>query len=654
MRIIKLILCFFLSLNIVFSQESKTIDFDILDTTISPDVDFYRYCSGKWLDTAQIPEGYSRYGFFDMMEAKIDRQLINLMQYVPKTLNDKNDSLHAMINKFYQSGMDTVQLRKQGILAIEKQLSLIKNIQATGQLVEVIAYLQLIGINPVFEIHQPKYWELRGIHYLYLRQTNLYVQDGANNNEGPLIENSMKLFQWCGYQTEEAREKSNAAVQIEKELSLKAQSEDDLYDFINNYNLFTIKKLDKEYGSINWEAYLNRLGLNSKSKVIIGQPEYFKQVDHLIATIPIDKWKSYLEWKLLMGSSKYMGKDFRQVADQIQNQYFNSGKPEVSRELFVMKTICRALPATMEQLYALAFFDENTQHEVGVMVENLRKAFIQRIEQNQWLDESTKDKAKLKIENINFKIGAPPMKVCEIPYPDIPDENFIQNIFNARTFHVKCQFTKFDKKVEKSDWTVLAFSTNAWYGTSRNDVTLPAGYINQLFNINKDKAYNYGTLGTGIAHEMTHAIDDMGRKYDQEGKYKNWWKITDEKMFNALTKKLTGQYNQYIIIDTIYVNGEQTLDENIADAGGLNIAFDAFVNAVSAVNSDTISGYSPQQRFFIAYGQKWRDLISDETLKKYRSYYHSLPKYRTNGVVSNSIEFYKAFGLNNEGAVIIW
>lgn len=580
------------------AQTVNSIDYRIIDSSIEPGDDFYRYASGLWLKNISLSENQSRFGFFDLAQKQTNSELICLMQ-------KNTDPLQTLISTFFTSGMDSTSIALAGISALEPQIKIIKDISTNTDLTQALAYLQLIGVNPLFEIYSPKYWELRGTHYLYLRRSSNILPDD------PDLEIIQKLAQ-------------------------------DIPPPPNNYNLYSIKKLQKTYPNIQWEEYFKVLQINEK-KAVIAQPAYFELINDLLVEYSIEEWKTFFHWTLL----QYAAKITESHPDQ---------------KLFVMRTIASCLPDLTGHLYAQYYFSNETREEVNRIVTNLQTAFKNRIAEKDWLSSATKKKAEGKIDNFTFKIGEPDINEADYYNLQISESDFLQNIFDSCKFNALLKLQKCGEIIKKEQWTVPAHSTNAWYSANRNDITLPAAYINQLFSPHNDPATNYAMLGTSVAHEMTHSLDDTGRLYNTKGKYKKWWKKNEIKYFNDLAQILIRQSNKFVVIDSLHMDGNRTAAENIADAGGLNIAWDAYKIATKNDSPDSINGFSPDQRFFLAYAQKWRDILSDHLLREYVDrYYHATPDFRTNGNVYNITGFYDIFHITSgklfkkeSDRIIIW
>ena len=646
--------------NLLFAQNINTCDFSIMDETVNPGDDFYRYSSGRWLDNNSIPLNKHRFGYFDIAKKRIETQLNDMMKIcVEKAKNEKNH-IENLVGIFYQTGLDSVRINDMKFRLVEKQMIQIDNISNLKDLSEVFAEFQLSGINPFYEIHDYKYWEVRGTHHLYLRQSQLsleqrkyYLDENYSDIRDLLNKLVKEYFTEAGVDRKIVESNADLILEIETRLAKNYQTENELSNFRKNYNIFSQRKLKKKFKNIKWDYYFQKLEIVD-DKIIIGNPKYFEELNNMLSEISLEEWKVYLKWKLLFKTAKYLPGNLSEKYYELKKQINSYEIKTTDYEISIMEAINKSLPQAIGYLYLKYYFDENISKEINKMMKNLKSAFINRIENNEWLSEKAKNLARKKITTMDCKIGGPNINLENYSKLSLSKSNFIQNLFSSKAFETKIRLKKCGNNILDSEWTVNAQSTNAWYGVNRNDITFPAGNINLLFEINAEKAYNYGTLAPTIAHEMTHSLDNTGRLYDSNGKYIDWWDFenkwrrSDVKKFNYISKKLVEQFENYEQNESLKVNGNLTLGENIADLGGLNIAYDAFFQISKNEKQIFINGYSPKQRFFISYAQKWRDLLSDDLKVLYAKYYmHSPPEFRTNGIIYNIDEFYKAFEIQN-------
>jgi putative endopeptidase len=640
-----------ITINYLAGQEIKPIDLSIVDSSIQPGDNFYKFCSGNWLNTTQLPSDKHRYGFFDIAEKETSNKIHLLIQKCANSQNANENHLQNNIGNFFLSGINTKKINELGKLAITKQLEMIENISNYTDLTEVIAQFQLYGINPLFKIYDYSYWEVNKNHYLYLRQSELSLPNKYYNNSSYKKEQKIlkqyiaDLFIIEGTNPETSQKYSNIVFQIESQLAQNSYTESELRVFGKNFNQYSIQKLENKFNHIDWEIYLNTLNIKDK-KIIIGQPAYFDEINNLLSSTSIRDWKVYLKYRLLFKSAKYLSANFSDRNNTFIEDIYGTNTSNLNNESFVIKTINNSLPNLIGHIYSEEYLDEESIIEIKTIIKNLQSAFIQRIEDNDWLSGKAKLNAITKIKLMTFKIGGPELDKKLYDNLNLSKEEFLQNIFLSNKVETNILLNRCGKPKKNSEWSVTAQSTNAWYSSTRNDITIPAGNINQLFNKNYDNAYNYGTFATTIAHEMTHGFDNIGRNYDANGNMKNLWTLKDEKHFKNLSLQLINQYNEVHLIDNYYVNGNATLAENIADLGGVNIAYDAFV--LSLNNNKTETNINQKQQFYIAFAQKWRDILNSETKKSYALYYqHAPPEARCNEVLYNIDSFYDSFNIKS-------
>ncbi len=629
-----------------FSESNIGLQLDLIDTTIQPEKDFYQFASGLWLNSAKRPESYGRYGYHNFSKNLVENDIVELLKGYDGKGSEVNSN--QLVNLFYEQGMDTTTIELQNISGIRKQLNLIDNIDNLDDLQDVLAEFQLIGVNPFFGIHTPYYWELWGVNYLYLHQAYAGLNEPKQYTSESTVEiyrnYIVSTFKMIGNDDETAKNSAETVINIERQLAKKAYSKKRLNNFRKNYHEYTYNKLEKLVPEICWDDYFSSLGLEYYETVIIGNPGYFRAVGKLLRESELKDIKTYLHWRLLYKSSPYLSKEYLESFYNFKKE--TAGwQVEIPRDIMLHDIIRRDLSDVLSQLYTDFYYPKERKDKIDEMIDNLKSAFATRLKNNPWLSEDSKSKAIEKLNCINFKAGTAEKKY-DYSNLKLYDTVFIQNLFTIRKHNWHQHFQIMGKDIDASEWATHPLNTNAWCGLDRNDVTITAASINTLFVPGSDDASNYGMLGSRIAHEITHGFDNTGMKYDKDGNYNNLFTRSDRSKFKKRAKLLAKQYNQYLVLDNYHVNGKKTLGENIADLGGLLIAYDAYKLSLDGVPSDTIDGYSGEQRFFIAYAQKWRELFDDRTLINSLNGWHSPPRYRTNGVVYNVPGFYEAFKLN--------
>ncbi len=671
---LKIIIVVVLTIATTLSANSgnlKGFNSDIIDTSINPGDDFYTYASGLWLKNETCPEGVGRFGYYNLADKIIEDNIFNLMNGTIQF--DSTDHLASLVTNLYQSAMDTVAINNIGITAISDELEQIEEIKTLADLQRVITRLILIGFDPFFELYRPKPWQIIDTNYACFSQTRL----GLSNNpdySGNVNDPDSKIGQYRSFvnnllgtvtkNKEELEFCTKNVILIETELASKMMSYENLKDFDKTYNLYEIKKLKSLIPQFDWEVFLGDLGMTGTNKVIIGQPKYFKKVGNVLKIFDIESLKSYLKFVLIYRASPYLHSEIANIFWRFKIDF--CGWQEISREIFVYDIINRDMPDAVGALFIEEYFSPTKKNGVLSMIGNLKTAFRNRVKNNEWISESSQNDVLIKLKKMKFLIGGPD-KYVDYDNLNFDNNNFVRNLLLLREFSNRRYLSKMGTVKNNYAWSVNPHSTNAWYSPNRNLITLPAGNICEFWS-SDDNAWNYSTLGTTIAHEITHGFDATGRKFDENGNSIGFWKNvtawfgSDNDHFEDCASLLEKKYNKFVVLDSFYVNGENTLNENLADLGGLNIAYDAYILLLNGQEPDTVNGYNGYQRFFLSYAQKWRELFEEKTLIRSLSGYHAPPQYRTNGVVYNLSGFYEAFNINKsdkmylppEDRIIVW
>ncbi|MCP4703167.1 MAG: M13 family metallopeptidase [candidate division Zixibacteria bacterium] len=667
MMIIFLLIASF-SLN---ANELIGMNHNIIDTSINPGDDFYTYASGLWLKNEIRPDNYGRFGYYNQADKIIEEDIFNILN--GNAQFDSTNHLADVITKFYQSAMDTVRINNGGLDMISTELVMVETIKTMADLQKVVTKLVLIGIDPFFDIYKPEPWQILDSNYACFTQSRLGLPNGSDYLTD-ISDPSSKISQYKSFvidllstatgNKEEINTYADNVISIETDLSSKRMSQADLRNFDKTYNLYKIKKLKSLIPQFDWEIFLSELGMTNSNKVVIGQPKYFKNISKIFKKYDIESLKSYLRFVLLYRSSPYLQTE---IADKFWRFKIETcGWQNISREIFIYDIVNREIPDALGALFIQKYFPKSKKEDISGLINDLKAAFRNRVIKNDWTSKSSKESILKKLDNMKFLIGGPEI---DINYEDLNmnKNSFIQNLFFLREFTAKRHLSTMGMAKDNKAWSVNPHSTNAWYSPTRNLITLPAGNINEFWS-NDDDAWNYGTLGATIAHEITHGFDATGRKFDENGNSIGFWKNvtgwfgSDNDHFEDCASLLEKKYNKFVVLDSFYVNGENTLNENLADLGGLNIAYDAYILSLDGHEPDTINGYNGYQRFFLSYAQKWRELFEEKTLIRSLSGYHAPPQYRTNGVVYNLPGFYEAFNIDKsakmylppEDRIIIW
>ncbi len=628
-------------------QRSSSVDLSLMDRSIPPGDDFYSFANGSWLKTAPRQDGCESYGYYDIADERIMADLLSIMQPAADDLD--TDHLGELVQTLFLSGIDAETIDDAGLSALAPELAAIDAIEDKEGLSQVLAQLQLIGVTPWFRIHRPANWELSGTNYLYLRQTALGLADGQilgrESDERAVRayrEFMTATFQRVGETQETAASLASAIVTMERRLAALAMTTSELRDFKKNYNLYSARKLGRLVPGPDWPVFFGAMGVEKASEVVIGQPEYFREVGRVIQQRDWRLIRAYLKWALLLECSPFLSSEFQLAHLEFKKQVGGNTDHVASRELTVAKVVNAEAPDAVGYLYVHDFLPEPTQSRVHAIIANLKAAFHYRILNNEWLSKATKSKALAKLAAITFKIGGPANRPSYSGV-SLARDSFLRNVFQIRQSRMREHIGRIGQPLDRDGCRVHAQSSNCWYGPSNNSITLTAGCISSLFRLDADDARNYATLGTSIAHEMTHAFDAQGRLYDERGRRRNWWSWREIAEFNRKTKNLVDYYGSFSVPDGRHVDGSKTLDENIADLGGLAIAFDAYVLSLGGREAPVKDGFSGRQRFFLAFAQKWRETFSQCALEARLMGWHAPPRFRVNGPLFNFSGFYEAF-----------
>ena len=623
------------------------VDLSLIDYSVSPGDDFYGFANGSWLAATSIPDEHDSYGFFTIADENLKRDLLSLMR---STERDRDaERLSEVVRALFSSGMDQAAIDSIGLSSLSPELDMIDSVRSLEDVPPVLARLQLVGVTPFFKIHCPAYWELLGTNHLYLRQTGLGIADGdvLGRGAGEQIVRHYRKFmietlERLGETPPAASSLAARVIAMEQQLAALAMSESELRDFKRNYNLCSSRKLKQLIPGLDWTAFFAALDVKKCNKVVVGQPEYFREVGQIIGQQDWELIRAYLKWALLLECAPFLSSDFARSYEEFEAAIRGTRSPARSRDLVVADVVNREAPDAVGTLYLQEFFLETTRAKVSVIFNNLKVAFGRRLQRSTWLSEKTKTAALRKLIAMRLQMGGPE-QTLSYDGVELAEGQFLRNVLKVREYRMRDFLGRIGEPLNPDDWDVPAQSASGWYRPYRNVVLLPAGSVNGLLRPEVDDAYNYGVFGTRLAHEMTHGFDQQGRLHDHNGQRKDWWSKSDVTAFVRKTGKLADYYGAFTVLDGEHLDGRRTLDENIADLGGLCIAFDAYLLSLGGVEPPMVDGFSGRQRFFLAYAQKWREVLSDFAMRFRLKGWHAPPQFRANGPVYHLPQFYEAF-----------
>jgi len=642
-----------------FSSEKDTplnagIKVANLDTTVSPKDDFYQYACGGWMKNNPLTGEYSRFGSFDKLAENNRKQLRGLIEEIA-TKPALKGTVEQKIGDVYNLAMDSTKLNADGFKPIQADLKKIAGIKNVQDIVKLVPELILSGLDTYFTVYvdadpMNSSLELVQTHQsgLSLGQRDYYLENDAHTKEirDKYKAHVVKMFSLVGFTPADAQKNMEAVLTIETRLAKVAYDKVKLRDPHANYNKMTVADFQVLVPEIKWNDYFTALGLKNINDVNVSQKETMVEVGKIIATEPIAAQIAYLQWKLIDESAAYL-------SDPIYAQNFDfygmtlSGKKEQSpRWKRAVGTVDGVLGEAVGQMYVKKYFPAEAKERMLKLVHNLQVSLGERIKALPWMGDSTKVKAIEKLNAFYVKIGYPD-KWRDYTDLEITKDSYYANIQRASKFEHAYRFAKAGKKVDKTEWQMTPQTVNAYYNPSTNEICFPAGILQYpFFDMKADDAFNYGAIGVVIGHEMTHGFDDQGRQFDKEGNLKDWWTAQDGKKFDVRAKVMADYFDSIAVAPGVHGNGKFTLGENIADHGGLQVSFQAFKNATTNAPLSSMDGFTPEQRFFLAYANVWAGNVRpEEILKRTKSDPHSLGKWRVDGALPQIQAWYDSFGI---------
>jgi len=642
---------------------TKALDPANMDLNIKPGDDFFRFVNGNWIKNNPVPPEYSSYGAFTVLYEENEKMLQTLVKEVSADKEAAEGSISQKIRDFYNSGMDTMRIEELGITVLQPEFDEINNLQSATDISRHIAVMQQKGLSPLFYLftaadQSDSKWNIANFWQggLGLPDVTYYTDESERMQQirEDYKTHITKMFLLKGDDESAATKTAETILAMETDLAKVSKTRMETRIAEENFHKMSLNDLKVLAPGFDWDAYFTALGLPDPGELNVSQTEFMKGMSELIAKYPVEDWRTYLPWHLLDGSANYLSDAFVQQNFDFFGKTLSGSEVLRPRWKRVLATTSGGLGEGLGQIYVERYFPPESKERMVKLVENLRLAFAGRIKKLDWMTDETKEKALAKLEAITVKIGYPD-KWKDYSTLNIVPDNYLLNVQNARAFEFKRDFAKIGKKVDKTEWGMTPQTVNAYYNPTNNEIVFPAGILQPpFFNKDADDAVNYGAIGVVIGHEMTHGFDDQGRKYDKDGNMNEWWTDEDAERFMAKAAILAKQYDDYTMLDSLHINGNLTMGENIADMGGLNISYDAFLMALNGAQPEMIDGYSADQRFFMAYAQVWRQNVRDKALmRQLKEDVHSPGEARVNIPPFNMDIFLDAFGISPDDKLYI-
>jgi predicted metalloendopeptidase len=623
------------------------------DPAVKPQDDFDEFANGGWKKAHPIPPAYSRWGAFDELS---ERNRLAIRKILERAREAKNPgAVEKMVGDFFASAMDEQAIEQAGIMPLTPELRRLDRIQTATDVQEALARLHRYRINAGFRFvseQDPKNTKMMiGAHAqggLGLPDRDYYFREDEKTKtlRTQYAAHIARMFVLAGSPEGEAKEAAAAVLRLETALAKASKTRVELRDPVANYHKMSVADLRKLSPHFNWNAYFTAVGVDQPGDIDVGQPEFITAFDTVLATTPASDWHSYLRWHLLHATAPFLSSPFVNESFDFFERKLNGTPQLLERWKRASITLDGAIGEALGQLYVAENFPPESKARMLALVENLRAALADRLRAIDWMDDATKTKAQEKLAAFGVKIGYPD-KWIDYGSLKIDRGPFVLNVLRAREFNGQRDLKKIGQPVDRGEWDMTPPTVNAYYNPTMNEIVFPAGILQPpFFDAQADDAVNYGGIGAVIGHEMTHGFDDEGRQFAADGSLTDWWTPESAKRFNERGHEIVKQFNAYVAVEDVHINGALTEGENIADLGGLKVAYAALQKALAGKSRDKIDGFTPEQRFFLSWATVWRQNIRPEALRmRVLTDPHSPAHFRIIGPLSNLPEFAAAFSI---------
>ena len=630
------------------------IDLTNLDTTAVQGADFYQYACGGWMKKHPLTNEYSRFGSFDMLAENNREQLKGLIVEIAAGQNAQG-TIGQKIGDIYKLAMDSVKLNADGVTPIQADLEKIASVKDKSEIVPLMAELAHSGVFPYFSFYvgadimdsKSNLFQLyQGGISLGEKEYYLDNDDVTVNIRNKYKEHIVKMFQLAGFDEAAAKKKMEAVMDIEIRIAKASFSAVEQRNPAANYHKMSLDELKKEIPGIDWDAFLNGIGVKGVTELSVSQVEPIKEVEKIINSLPVENQIAYMQWSLIDRAAGYLSDDLVAQNFDFYGKTLSGKQTNQPRWKRAVSTVNGVLGEAVGQMYVEKYFPAAAKERMVQLVKNLQTALGERIRNLEWMGDSTKIKAIEKLNSFYVKVGYPD-KWRDYTGLNIEKDSYWANVKRATEFELDYMLSKAGKPVDRDEWGMTPQTVNAYYNPTTNEICFPAGILQYpFFDMNADDAFNYGAIGVVIGHEMTHGFDDQGRQFDKDGNLKDWWTAEDAKRFEERAQVMVNFFDSIQVLPGLNANGSLTLGENIADHGGLQVSFQAFKNATKDAPLPVEDGFTPEQRFFLSYAGVWAGNIRDEQIRlQTKSDPHSLGRWRVNGALPQIGAWYDAFGI---------
>ena len=638
------------------------IDLANLDTTALPGTDFYQFACGGWMKNHPLTDEYSQYGSFTILAENNRKQMQGLIEELAKTEHEQG-SVAQKVGTLYNLAMDSVKLNDEGIAPIKAELEEIANLKDAKDIYALLGSLERRGVTSYLGTGVGADEKNSTMNAVYTSQAGLSMGERdyylATDEATTKIREAfkahvVKMYQLAGFDEATANRGRDIVMDVETRLAQAFRSRVELRNPQANYNKMTMDELKQKYASFDWDAYLTNLGLKDVQEIIVGQPEALAEAAKILASTPAADQVLYLQWKLIDRAASFLSDAIVEQNFDFYSRTMNGTKEMQPRWKRAVSVTGSVLGEAVGQMYVEKYFPAAAKERMVTLVKNLQTALGERIQHLEWMSDSTKARAMEKLAAFHVKIGYPD-KWKDYSTLDIKDDSYYANIERATIWNSDENMAKAGKPVDPEEWFMTPQTVNAYYNPTTNEICFPAGILQPpFFDMQADDAFNYGAIGVVIGHEMTHGFDDQGRQYDKDGNLRDWWTAEDAERFNQRAQVMVNFFDSIEVAPGVHANGRQTLGENIADYGGLQVSYQAFKNATKDAPLATVDGFTPEQRFFLAYAGVWANNIRPESvLYLTKMDVHSLGEWRVNGALPQIDAWYDAFGITEKDPMFV-
>ena len=668
MNIKYLLPTFALVMGNAFAQQSDVLSSGLdkanMDLTAKPGTDFYQYATGGWQKAHPLTAEYSRYAQFDALAENNRKQLNELIEQMARCKH-KQGSLEQKIGTYYRLAMDSVRRNKEDYAPIQSLLNEVQAINSRKGLQYEMARLQSLGISNFFhfgcdaDLKDAK-WNLMQINQggISMGERDYYLEEDEPTQK---IREAYRtyvsnLFKMTGFNEADAQRAMEAVLTIETRIAKASYSATQQRDVEGNYHKMSYQALLTEFPGIDWSTHFLLSGIPAFKEISVNQPEPIHEVEKILAECNLDELKAYLYFKVVDDATSALSDRFRQEAFNFYDHTMAGAEQDRPRWKRAVSAVEGALGMALGKLYVEKYFPQSSKERMIELVKNLQVALGQRIDAQKWMSDETKQKAHEKLNSFYVKIGYPDEWMDYTKLNIDESLSYYENRQRAAQFGSAYYIEKHvNKPTDRNEWLMTPQTINAYYNPTTNEICFPAGILQPpFFNAEADDACNYGAIGVVIGHEMTHGFDDQGAQFDKDGNLKNWWTEKDKTNFEKRTKVMCDFFNNIKVLPDLNANGQLTLGENIADHGGLNIAFQALQNQLKQHPLTNKDGFTPEQRFFLSYGLIWANNTREAKLRQLvKSDPHSPARWRVNGALPHIDAWYKAFNITSKDPLFI-